>query len=96
MWIGKDNYERLVAERYDRIKWEAIAHNQEVTIATQDTTRDFLIKRVNQLEYIYSQLVAKEHEIPVVVPTIGTPESLQYETPTFLDAREVEQDAEVS
>ena len=91
MWIGKDEYRRLVEERQKYSTW--VHEEAQKRIQLQEMNR-FLIKRVNQLEYIYSNLVAKEHDINVSVPTmgVGTPEDGTYPTPDFIDKDEAAQD----
>ena len=94
MWLDKSEYRRLVEERQD--------YNTQVMTQTREVCHleemnRFLVKRVNQLEYIYSQLVAKDLQVNVSVPTIGVgvPETDRYPAPDFNDPREKEQEAEI-
>jgi len=90
MWIGKDEYRRLVEERQHYTS-EVLCQNAHISHLAE--MNRFLIKRVNQLEYIFSNLVAKEHDINVSVPTIGvgTPEDGSYPAPDFVDPDEAAQ-----
>lgn len=98
MWIRKEEYQRLVddlhVEKVERAcLTQALTDGNKLEAHLSEMNR-FLIKRVNQLEYIYSQLVAKELKIPMVTPVIGVgkPEGEAYPAPDFMDPREVERD----
>jgi len=90
MWLSPREYRRLVEERQT---YNTQVNDQTRMIAQLQEMNRFLIRRVNQLEYIYSQLVAKELDVNVSVPTIGvgTPETETYPAPDFLDPDEREQ-----